>query len=78
MPQYVLKILVDLEARDDLDARQRAAGMVGKLTASLEGVREIVLHSQADRKSIKLNLDGTFAGQWNKGGPSAPPGLRNE
>ncbi|MBI3828099.1 MAG: hypothetical protein HY291_01190 [Planctomycetes bacterium] len=75
MPSYVLKILVDLEARDDLDARQRSAAMVGKLTSSLEGVREIVLHSQADHKSIKLALDGSFVGTWNKGGPSAPPGI---
>ena len=74
MPSYVMKILVDLEARDDLDARQRAAAMVGKLSSSLDGIREIVLHSQTDHKSIRLGLDGSFTGQWNKGGPSALPG----
>ena len=74
MPQYVLKILVDLEARDDLEARQRAAAMVAQTQGHLAGIREIVLHAHADHKSIRINADGTFQGQWNRGGPAAPPG----
>lgn len=76
MPQYVLKILLDLEARDDLDARQSAAKTVAQLGPLAKQARELVLHSQADHKSIRLNQDGSFLGQWNKGGPSAPPGVK--
>jgi len=76
MPQYVLKILLDLEARDDLDARQAAAKAVAQLGPLTRHARELVLHAQADRKSIRMNPDGTFQGQWNKGGPSAPPGVK--
>ena len=68
MPAYVLKILVDFEARDDIEARQRAAAVVSAHVGQVPGVRDIVLHAQADRKSIRLNPDGTFIGQWNKGG----------
>jgi len=74
MARYVLKILVDLDALDDLDARKRAAALVTGTVGNIEGVREIVLHATTDHKSIKLGLDGSFIGQWNKGGPSAPPG----
>jgi hypothetical protein len=73
MPQYVLKILLDLEARDDLDARQRAAALVQGLGGGLSGAREIVLHAQADHKSIRMNPDGTYQGQWNRGAPGALP-----
>jgi hypothetical protein len=72
MPQYVLKILVDLDARDDLDARQAAAAAVRAGLANVAGVREIVLHSSADHKSIRLNPDGSFADQWRKGGAPGP------
>ena len=74
MPHYVLKVLVDMEARDDLEARQRAAGLVTRLPAGLEGIREIVLQALEERKSIRLNPDGSFQGQWNKGGPASLPG----
>ncbi len=76
MPQYVLKILLDFEARDDLDARQAAVRTVEQLGAAAKQAREIVLHSQVDHKSIRMNADGTFQGQWNKGGPSALPGVK--
>jgi len=76
MPQYVLKILLDLEARDDLDARHTAAKVVAQLGPLTMQARELVLHAQADHKSIRLNSDGTFQGNWNKGGPSAPPGVK--
>lgn len=69
MPKYVLKVLVDLEARDDIEARQTAALLVQQKLAEATGIRDIVLHSQEDNKSIKMNADGTFPGQWNKGGP---------
>jgi hypothetical protein len=72
MPQYVLKVLVDLEARDDLDARQAAAAIVRSGLAGVSGVREIVLHSNADHKSIRLNPDGSFADEWRKGGAPSP------
>ena len=68
MAKYVLKVLVDLEARDDIEARQAAAGWVQRALAQATGVRDIVLHAQDDNKSIRLNADGTFPGQWNKGG----------
>lgn len=75
MPQYVLKILVDLEARDDLEARRiaAAAAQQAKL-GDLPGIREIVLHASQDNKSIRMDPDGAFPGQWNKGGaaPAAP------
>ena len=68
MPQYVLKILIDLEARDDIDARKAAANLVQNSLAQTPGIRDIVLHAQSDNKSIKMNIDGSFPGQWNKGG----------
>jgi hypothetical protein len=74
MPRYVVKILMDLEARDDLEARQRASTMVSRLQVSLEGVREIVLQSPSDQKSIRMNVDGSFQGQWNRGGRGEFPG----
>jgi hypothetical protein len=73
MAQYALKILIDLDARDDIEARQRAAALVRQAQPGLTGVREIVLHAQADRKSIRMNADGTFQGQWNRGGPGSVP-----
>jgi hypothetical protein len=72
MPSYVLKILIHLESRDDLEARQTAAGLVQAKLAGVGGVHEIVLHAQADHKSIRLNPDGTFQDQWHKGGPNKP------
>lgn len=74
MGKYTLKILLDIEARDDLEGRQRAASIVKGISDELEGVREIVLHAVTDRKSIKLNADGSFEGQWNRGGGPAPQG----
>jgi hypothetical protein len=74
MPKYVLKFLLDLDAPDDLAARRRAAELVVQAGVGLAGAREIVLHSVSDHKSIRLNSDGSFQGQWNRGGLSAPPG----
>ena len=68
MPKYVLKVLIDLEARDDIEARQTVAALVQKNLSPAPGIREIVLHAQDDNKSIQVNPDGTFSGQWNKGG----------
>ncbi len=68
MPRYVLKVLVDLEARDDIDARRAAAAIVQARLAGVDGVRDIVVHSQTDNKSIRMNPDGTYPGQWQKGG----------
>jgi hypothetical protein len=73
MAQYALKVLIDIEARDDIEARQRAAELIRQAQPGLLGVREIVLHAQADRKSIRMNPDGSFQGQWNRGGPGAIP-----
>jgi hypothetical protein len=77
MPQYVLKVILDLEARDDLDARQRVGELVRAHVQPLPGVREIVLHAKADNKSIRVEPDGTFPGNWNKGGPGQPVGPRD-
>jgi len=68
MPQYVIKILVDVEARDDIQARQMASALVQAHLSSASGLRDIVLHAKDDRKSIRMNPDGTYVGQWNKGG----------
>ena len=68
MPRYVLKVLVDLEARDDIEARKLAATLTQSPLSTTPGVRDIVLHSQEDNKSIRMNADGTFPGQWQKGG----------
>lgn len=68
MPKYVLKVLIDLEARDDIEARQIVASMVQKNIGPVAGIRDIILHSQEDNKSIHVNPDGSFDGQWNKGG----------
>ena len=68
MPQYVLKILIDCEACDDLAARQDAATWVRAHLAQTPGIRDIVLHAKDDNKSIRLNPDGAFQGQWQKGG----------
>ncbi len=72
MPQYVLKILLDLEARDDIEARKSAADMVQSRLGGVAGVRDIVLHAKSDNKSIRMNSDGTYEGQWNKGGSGSP------
>jgi hypothetical protein len=71
MPQYVLKVLVELDARDDIEARKNAAALTQTPLAQLPGVRDIVLHAKGDNKSIRMNADGTFPGQWNKGGAAA-------
>ncbi|HYF51770.1 MAG TPA: hypothetical protein VEJ63_20305 [Planctomycetota bacterium] len=68
MPQYVIKVLVDVEARDDIQARQMASALVQNHLSNASGIREIVLHAKDDNKSIKMNPDGTYVGQWNKGG----------
>lgn len=68
--QYVLKVLIDLEARDDVAARQSAAALVRDQLGKSPGLREIVLHATTDHKSIRINPDGSFEGQWNKGGPA--------
>jgi hypothetical protein len=68
MPQYVMKVLIDFEARDDIEARRAAAEVVQKNIGTVGGVRDIVLHAKDDNKSIKITPDGTFIGQWNKGG----------
>jgi hypothetical protein len=73
MGKYTLKILLDIDAPDDLEGRRRAASLVQGVSNNLEGVREIVLHAVADRKSIKMNPDGSFQGQWNRGGAPSPP-----
>ncbi len=66
--KYVLKVLIDLEARDDFAARQAAGAVVAEKLGTIAGVREIILHSTTDHKSIRVNPDGTFEAQWNKGG----------
>jgi len=69
MPQYVLKIVVDMECRDDIEARNAAAQWVkAAQMEQAKGIRDIVLHSPVDHKSIHLKPDGTFDGHWNKGG----------
>jgi len=69
MPQYALKILIDIDARDDLEARRAAAAVAQQAGLSkLPGIRDIVLHSGLDNKSIRMSSDGSFPGQWNKGG----------
>ena len=68
MPRYVLKVLIDIDARDDIEARKIASAAVHSPLSQTPGVRDIVLHSQTDNKSIKMNTDGSFPGQWNKGG----------
>lgn len=70
MPKYVLKVLIDLEARDDIEARQAVAAMVKNNIGPAPGIRDIILHSQEDNKSIHVKPDGSFDGQWNKGGRS--------
>jgi hypothetical protein len=65
---YVLKVLIDLEARDDFAARQAAGALVIEKLGNIAGVRDIVLHSSSDHKSIGIKPDGTFENQWNKGG----------
>lgn len=66
--QYVLKVLIDLEARDDFAARQAVSALVLEKLGGVPGVRDIVLHSSSDHKSIGIKPDGTFDNQWNKGG----------
>ena len=65
---YVLKVLIDLEARDDVAARQAVSTLVRERLSPVPSIREMVLHSSADHKSIRVNPDGSFEGQWNKGG----------
>lgn len=67
MARYVLKILIDLEGRDDIEARQAASHLVQACRSKLPGIRDIVLHSQTDRKSIHMTPDGIYQDQWQKG-----------
>ena len=79
MPRYVIKALIDIEALDDLDARRKAAAWV-QANLSSQAVqpaapapkdivlRELMLQCPIEHKSIKMNPDGTFHAQWNKGG----------
>ena len=76
MAKYTLKVLLDFEALDDLEGRRRASTTIQNISEHLEGVREIVLHAVSDRKSIKMNRDGSFEGQWNRGGTAPEPGTR--
>ena len=66
MPKYTLKVLLDLEAADDLDARGQTTALVAKMLAGQSGVRDIILHATADHKSIRVQPDGTFEAQWNR------------
>ena len=77
MPQYVLKILIDLEARDDIDARRTASEVVKTSVGTIGGLRETVLHAKQDNKSIRMNADGTYVGQWNKGGAGSTVPQKN-
>lgn len=78
MPKYALKILLDLEARDDLEARRRVGEILSRAADGLTGVREIVLHSLDDRKSMKFASDGSPAGEWQHGGRPTRPGPTDE
>ena len=69
MPKYVIKALIDFEAADDLDARQKASAMMKQSLSEQTGVRELILHAAQDHKSIRMTRDGSFEGQWNKSGP---------
>ena len=51
-----------------------ASSIVSDSLQNTESVQEIVLHSKADHKSIRMNQDGSFQEQWNRGGRSTPPG----
>ncbi len=68
MRKYALKIVIDIEARDDPEARRKAAEILAKTLAGVPGRRDAVLHSIDDRKSIRLSPEGDFVGQWNKQG----------
>ncbi len=74
MPKYTLKILLDFDSLDDLAARQKASALVSSMKDGLQDAREIVLQAPADRKSIKMNPDGSYQGQWNRGGARPIPG----
>ena len=69
MPKYVIKALIDFEAADDVDAREKASAIVKQSISEQAGVRDLILHAAQDHKSIRMNRDGSFEGQWNKGGP---------
>jgi hypothetical protein len=74
MPKYTLKILLEWEARDDLDARRHVGETLSKVGVQLGDAREIVLHSAADHKSMRFNSDGTPSGEWQRGGRGRHPG----
>ena len=69
MPKYVIKALIDFEAADDIEARLKASAMLKQSLGEQAGVRDLILHAAQDHKSIRMNKDGSFEGQWNKGGP---------
>jgi hypothetical protein len=68
MRKYALKIVIDIEARDDVEARAKAAEIVAVALSRVSGKRDAILHSIEDRKSIRLSPSGEFVGSWSKQG----------
>jgi hypothetical protein len=66
--KYALKIVIDIEATDDVEARKSASAILTRELKDVPGKRESVLHSMDDRKSIRFSPAGECLGQWSKQG----------
>lgn len=67
MAQYAVKILLDFDANDDIQAKTVCKALVDKSIKSLATqIREITVRDMTTHKSIKLAPDGTPLGPWQK------------
>ncbi|MGH7144794.1 MAG: hypothetical protein ACREJ2_11805 [Planctomycetota bacterium] len=67
MAQYAVKILIDVEALDDIQAKSLCKQLMQKPLKDLgPQVREITVRDMTTFKSLKLAPDGTPQGTWRK------------
>lgn len=67
MAQYAVKILLDFDANDDIQAKAVCKSLVDKSIKQLAAqIREITVRDMTTHKSIKLSPDGTPQGPWQK------------
>ena len=67
MAKYAVKILLDFEAADDIEAKVRCKSLVAQPIKELaEQIREITVRDMSTFKSLKITADGTPQGTWQK------------
>lgn len=67
MAQYAVKILLDFEATDDIQAKSLIKALVAKPIKDIAPqIREITVRDMSTFKSLKIAPDGTPQGSWQK------------